>query len=101
MKIYNFFLDIDGTLIPEGQKVISKENLDAIKFARTLGCKFFVNTGRPYCTVYKNIFTGEYFDGICSGGDYITHHNKVLYFHFMPKKDIRDLLNILIGKNTK
>lgn len=95
MKAYNFFLDIDGTLIPEGQSEIPRENLNAIKKAREIGCRFFINTGRPFCDVEKDIFTDEYFDGICSGGDYATYHGEVIYSRFMPTGDARALIEAL------
>lgn len=95
MKAYNFFLDIDNTLIPEGKGFISKENLSAIKKARGLGCKFFINTGRPYCDVDKSIFSDEYFDGILSGGDYAVYHGKAIYSCFMPENDMRSLMSAL------
>ncbi len=95
MKPYNFFLDIDNTLIPEGKGFISKENLSAIKKARELGCKFFINTGRPYCDVDKQIFSDEYFDGILSGGDYAVYRGKPIYSRFMSEKDMRSLMSAL------
>jgi Cof subfamily protein (haloacid dehalogenase superfamily) len=95
MKAYNFFLDIDDTLIPSGKADISREDLSAIKKARESGCKFFINTGRPYCDVDKQIFSDEFFDGILSGGDYAVYRGKPIYSHFMPEKDIRSLMSAL------
>lgn len=95
MKQYTFFLDIDGTVIPEGKSNISEKTLSALKKARSLGCKVFINTGRPYCDIDKSIFKSEYFDGICSGGDYAVYNGMVVYSHFMPKDDIRELLKEL------
>ena len=95
MKAYNFFLDIDDTLIPSGSGVIPEENLDAIKRAKDKGCKFFINTGRPFCDVEKEVFSDTYFDGICSGGDYATYHGEVIYSHFMTTEDGEALLKEL------
>lgn len=97
MKRYNFFLDIDGTLLPGGKSRLSEGNLAAIRKARELGCKVFINTGRPYCDIDLDIFSDEYFDGICSGGDYAVYHGKTVYSYFMPKTDIREILTELMS----
>ncbi len=101
MNTYNFFLDIDDTLIPQGEGKISEENISAIKKARSLGCRFFINTGRPFCDIDKTIFSYEYFDGICSGGDYVQYNGKPIYSSFLPKEDAKSLLTALMsmGKN--
>ena len=101
MNKLNFFLDIDDTLIPSGKTALSTQTLEAIKKARALGCRFFINTGRPYCDIPLDIFTDEYFDGICSGGDYAVYHGKPIYSHFMPRSDVRELLKALMGMEKK
>ena len=50
-KTYNFFIDIDGTLIPRGKNEISKKVLDSLAFAREKGCKIFINTARSYANI--------------------------------------------------
>ena len=101
MKKLNFFLDIDDTLMPSGKTELSAQTLDAILKARALGCRFFINTGRPYSDIPLNVFTEEYFDGICSGGDYAVFHGRPIYAHFMPKCDVRELLKALMGMKKK
>ena len=91
MTNLNFFLDIDGTLIPEGKKTISNGVISAILKAKNSGARFFVNTARPYWLVPKDIFPDEIFDGICCGcGTYITYHGKAIYemFGYIPKDKI-------------
>ena len=101
MKAYSFFLDIDDTLIPFGKGVISDYTLDVIKKARAPGCKFFVNTGRPYCDIPKDIFSERYFDGICCGGDYVEYQGKPIYTAFFPVNDAKILFNALMSMDKK
>ena len=48
---YNFFIDIDGTLKPRGKKEISPKVLESLAYARSKGCKIFINTARSYANV--------------------------------------------------
>lgn len=101
MKTYCFFLDIDDTLIPTGYGCVSAENLSAIKAAKALGCKFFINTGRPYCDIPKEFFDTSYFDGICCGGDYVEYKGKIIYSSFLPKEDAKSLFTALMSMDKK
>ena len=92
MKKYSFFLDIDGTLIPEGRQKISNGVFEAIKKAKKDGSRFFINTARPYWLVPKDIFPDDVFDGICCGcGTYITYHGQVIYQSFISDAELKNL----------
>ncbi len=101
MNNLNFFLDIDGTLIPEGKKKISDGVISAIlKAKKESGARFFINTARPYWLVPKEIFPDEIFDGICSGcGTYITYHGKVIYESFISDEALKELYNDIESYN--
>ncbi len=92
MKNLNFFLDIDGTLIPEGKRKISDSVISAILKAKSQGHSFFINSARPYWLVPKEIFPDEIFDGICCGcGTYITYHGKAIYESFISDEALKKL----------
>lgn len=101
MNNLNFFLDIDGTLIPEGQRKISDGVISAIlKAKKESGARFFVNTARPYWLVPKEIFPDEIFDGICCGcGTYITYHGRVIYESFISDEWLKKLYLDIEGYN--
>ena len=86
MKSYALFLDIDRTLTGNDH-IISGRNIDAIRRARQLGHKVFINTGRSYGNIPPEIFSQIEVDGILSGnGTMITIDGKTVFERFMPKK---------------
>lgn len=96
MRKYNFFLDIDNTLLPSGQKSISDETFDVIKKAKESGCHFFINTARPYWLVPEKMFPSDVFDGICSGcGTYITYHGEIIYKSFLSDGTVKHVITEL------
>ena len=102
MKNYNFFLDIDGTLIPEGKKKISDAVITAIKKAKDGGHRFFINTARPYWLVPEDIFPSDVFDGICSGcGTYITYRGKIIYQKFISNSELKALFKEIESYNMQ
>ncbi len=94
MKKFNFFLDIDNTLLPYGKNKISDKVFSAIIDAKKSGSNFFINTARPHWLVPKEIFPTDVFDGICSGcGTYITYHGKVIYKNFLDGEKVKKTLH--------
>lgn len=88
-KAYNFFLDIDGTILPRGQKSISKELEAALEYARSKGCKIFINTGRTKAFVPYSLITASCFDGFCCGcGTYVEFGGKTVFEHFLSNEDL-------------
>ena len=102
MKNYNFFLDIDGTLIPEGKKKISEKVISAIKTAKDGGHRFFINTARPYWLVPEDVFPSDVFDGICSGcGTYITYRGNTAYQKFISDSELKALFKEIESYNMQ
>lgn len=104
MKQLNFFLDIDGTLIGGGDgklvdkvvKRVSDGVISAILKAKEHGCRFFINTARPYWLVSQKEFPPEIFDGICSGcGTHITYHGEVIYQSFLSDEKVKQVITEL------
>ncbi len=89
MKNYNFFIDIDGTLIGAGVPHITEGVKETIKKARKLGAKFFINTARPRVSIHKDLSDPEIFDGLCTGGGtYIEFGGKCVYNRYMTKEEL-------------
>lgn len=100
-KTYNFFIDIDGTLKPRGKKEISKKVLESLAYARSNGCKIFINTARSYANVPSYLKELEDIDGICCGcGTAIVSHGKPIYTRFIPE-DHLDLMLELFFKEEE
>lgn len=97
MKKFNFFLDIDGTLIPHGKPKISEETFSAIRKAKEGGSRFFINTARPHWLVPEETFPSDIFDGICSGcGTNITYLGETIYSSFLSDSTVRHVVSELI-----
>ena len=70
------FLDVDGTIVPFGQKIPTADSVEAIKKARNAGNKVFINTGRCRCEVTPELEQIG-FDGIiCSNSLYIEERKQ-------------------------
>ena len=88
-KAYNFFLDIDGTLLGKGQTDMTDEVKSAIAHARSSGSKFFINTGRTKAFVPYSLKTADCFDGLCCGcGTYVEYQGKVIFEHYLTTEQI-------------
>lgn len=92
----NFFLDIDGTLIPK-RGALTNTLIDVIKRAQKLGHRFFINTARPVAFAPKN-FPFEIFDGLCFGcGTYIEYKGEVLYRRLMTVSELQLAVDTVLG----
>lgn len=91
------FLDIDGTLVDQGE-VIPDSAKEAITKARANGHKVFVCTGRSRCEIHDYILKAG-IDGIVgSAGAYVELDGEVLYHRPMTEKMNRRLLNYFESK---
>lgn len=78
------FLDIDGTLIADSFK-IPDENLDAIAEARAKGHMVFINTGRSWGNIPKELSDQFNLDGVIAGsGAMITIGEETVYKNSIP-----------------
>lgn len=92
-KAYNFFIDIDDTLLPRGKSEISQKVMDALHYARSFGCKIFLNTARPFSNIQDYLKYLPVLDGICCGaGTYIEANGKCIYSRFIDEKDLDQML---------
>ena len=75
---YAIFLDIDGTY-NYGAPVPPSANVEAVEKARQAGHKVFINTGRSYGFIPKEVLDSTEFDGIIAGdGSYIKLGDRVV-----------------------
>lgn len=72
------FFDIDGTIITEDTHEIPNSTIDAIRKARENGHLAFVNTGRTYESITKNIREIGFDGYICGCGTYIRIGEQVV-----------------------
>ena len=77
-------IDLDGTLF-DNDKVVSKENLEAIKYAKEKGCYVVIATGRPYDGVKKlldelNLNTEHDYVITYNGGKILNAKTKEIIF---------------------
>jgi len=75
------FFDIDGTLYTRGKgRYLPQSTVDAIRATRQKGNLTFVNTGRVYCNIDKEI-KDIGFDGyVCGCGTNVLLGDKVLHY---------------------
>jgi Cof subfamily protein (haloacid dehalogenase superfamily) len=72
------FFDIDGTILTQDTKEVPRSTIEAIKEARNKGHLTFINTGRTYFNIDKEI-RDIGFDGyVCGCGTYINTEGKVI-----------------------
>ncbi len=95
---FAIFLDIDGTIF-DGK--INKEDLDAIKKAREMGHKVFINTGRTYAIIPEMVKNLEV-DGIIAGiGTHIIYGGETLRSVILPKDILTAWTEHALKENLK
>lgn len=81
------FFDIDGTLW-NYKNEINEKTIEAIRTARALGHKCFINTGRARAFVTNEKLLGIGFDGIVSAcGTMIEYNGEVVYNRLIPSDE--------------
>ena len=96
-KIYNFFLDIDGTMLAKGKQTLSPRLVEALKFAQSQGSKIFINTGRTKAFVPYGLKTNDCFDGLCCGcGTYVEYQGKTVYEHYLSREKLTELCELYL-----
>ena len=88
-KVYNFFFDIDGTLFSGGESTVNKATLDAFNFARSKGCKIFINTGRTLAYVPQALKEMPEIDGfVCGCGTYVECGKKTIFERYLTNDQL-------------
>ncbi len=106
MEKYVFF-DIDGTLLPEGEKDIPKENIEAVKKLKENGVVPFICTGRCYHQAKKYIEQIGAESYIVSNGQEVNVLGEDVYSYNLSEKEIDFLFekvkntNVVWGYETR
>lgn len=98
---YAVFLDIDGTLAYTETflfgSMVSERNVKAIEEVRKLGHYVFINTGRSYGWIPKEVLNCTEYDGVVSGvGTSVIFKGENLYEDFIDRKTIKCFLERLL-----
>lgn len=73
------FFDIDGTILSDITRKIPKSAIRALEKARENGHLLFINTGRTYCALPKELMETVFHGFLCGCGTYLTYGDKVLF----------------------
>lgn len=85
---YNFFFDIDGTLITGGI-IPTYAVIDSLRYARSKGCRIFLNTGRTFVTLPPTLTALDCIDGIlCGCGTYIECNGKPILERYIDANEL-------------
>lgn len=85
------FFDIDGTLLPLGQRDLSPRVREALYALSSQGVKLFLATGRPPRILPS--FAGTLFDGaVCFNGGYCYDREGLLFHSPLHKEDLRRVI---------
>lgn len=103
------FFDIDGTLVIEKEQIIPESTINALKKAKENGHLLFVNTGRPFCALSKDLYSLNFDGYICGSGTHVYLGQDILYeknvekgkcFEIVEKLREYKISAILEGKNN-
>ena len=88
-KIRLIFCDVDGTILPTGQSLISDDVFHAIDTAVSSGIKFCIASGRSYIDLLR-LFTpvANNVTFICSDGSLIVEHGDIIFSTPLNKSQI-------------
>ena len=83
----NFFLDVDGTLLPLGSKSVPESGVRAIREARAEGHRVFLATGRSRVEVTPELYSVGFDGGVFAAGCSIVVDGKEIYHHLLSDED--------------
>ncbi len=83
------FLDIDGTIFDRG--FVPEKNIQAIYEMRRRGGYVFLNTGRPYCDIPKEVLALPIDGYICALGTYVRLGDRVLRSIVIEKNQLKQI----------
>ncbi len=78
------FFDIDGTILPENGQPIPESTIRAIRTAQKNGHLAFINTGRPMCSIPKEIHTIGFDGYVCGCGTGIYLNGERVFHTHVP-----------------
>ena len=88
----NFFLDVDGTLLPFGCRHVPESGVKAIREARAEGHRVFFATGRSDKEITDELYSVGFDGGVFAAGGLIIVDGKEIYHYVLPEEDKEFLL---------
>lgn len=79
MKQKALFFDIDGTIISEKTQIIPDSAIQALETVKNNGHLTFINTGRTYCCLPKQLFQFQWDGFLCGCGTRLLCHDHLLF----------------------
>lgn len=92
MKTNIIFFDIDGTILSHRDHTISDSTKNAIRKAQEKGHLAFINTGRSYAEINREIIELGFDGFVCGCGTYIRHGKHVLQHNPIPTNVCKELV---------
>ncbi|MCR5216558.1 MAG: HAD family hydrolase [Lachnospiraceae bacterium] len=85
--------DVDGTILPRGEKHIDPKLFEVIKAVTDQGVQFVIASGRPYCEL-KHLFEPvmDRISLVCSDGALTVYHGKNVLMRSMDHDVAEELL---------
>ncbi|RXY89399.1 Cof-type HAD-IIB family hydrolase, partial [Salmonella sp. 3DZ2-4SM] len=94
MTIQAVFLDMDGTILNEDNRVTNHTN-DVIQEVRQKGIKVFIATGRAYDEIPYLVPENFEVDGILSSNGAVGYINgEEIFKHQLPMETVRKLVDL-------
>ena len=90
-----FFFDFDGTLRIEETDEITQQTYESFQKLKEAGHLLFLNTGRSFHALGKQVYTLPFDGFICGCGTYIQYHDEVLLKAKLPAHQIQAVLDCL------
>ena len=92
MRKLNFFLDIDGTLLPFG-KGLPQSAIETIEEASRMGHRFFLSTGRSTAEISSYLMEAlPLKGGVFSAGCVVVYEGQKIYKKIFPKSEKDEIL---------
>lgn len=89
------FFDIDGTIMTEDTKEVPKSTIEAIKEARKKGHLTFINTGRTYFNLEKEIKEIGFDGYVCGCGTYVNANGHVITHVTLSIEECKKIIDLL------
>lgn len=91
------FFDIDGTILSERTGNVSESTINAIRTAQSNGHLAFINSGRTYAEIDRELIEIGFDGYVCGCGTYISYHDKVLFNKTISSSLSTEILHDLIA----
>lgn len=89
------FFDIDGTLLPEGEKDIPESTVKALRMAKENGHLIFINSGRTSFNIDESVRSLGFDGYVCGCGTYIYFKDQLLLGQTIPHKQCLEVIRLM------